>query len=97
MAKRPPDRRERRTRERVPEIAHTRAVWDFDRSTLNRAWIAYHKLPLTDRIFQRFGQWFMNNYSIEGYESWPAVFYERRAAIAFELLSNLVEEKARKS
>jgi hypothetical protein len=87
---------DRRRSERVPETAPVRVVWDRDRRTLNRAWLEYHKLPLADRIFQRFGQWFWNRYEIEGLKTWPELFYEKRPARAFELLSNLVDEKNNK-
>jgi hypothetical protein len=88
-----PRSRDRRRGQRPPETVVTRKVWDFDRYTLSRAWIDYYRMPLQDRIFQRFGQWFMNNYTIEGYEPWPALFYEKVPSAAFELLSHLVEEK----
>ena len=83
------DRRHSRPRESVI----TPKVWDFDRGTLNEAWIEYHKLPLADRILLRFGQWFLIHHRVDGVDSWPQVFYERRDSRAFEILSSVVEEK----
>ena len=62
--------------------------WDFDRETLDKAWAAWHQIPVADK-HERFGQWFLNRFKMRGMISWPSLFYERNALRAYEMLSDL--------